>query len=48
VLGRWFGYGRLRIVDAGGMMHRLPPVGSIGVFARAVSRRERRGVGRRG
>ena len=47
MLGRWLGYGRLRVVDEMGTTHLFPPLGEI-ALRNAVERRERRSRGRRG
>jgi hypothetical protein len=47
-VGRRLGYGYLRIVDDTGATHVLPPIGDLGVWRAAVSRRDRRPSSRRG
>jgi hypothetical protein len=46
-LGRWLGYGRLRVVDEHGTTHLFPPLGEAALRT-AVAQRERRTRGRRG
>ena len=46
LLGRWLGYGRLRVVDEHGTTHLFPPLGDA-VLRKTVARRERRARGRR-
>jgi hypothetical protein len=48
LLGRWLGYGRLRVVDEAGAAHLFPPVGDVDTLRVAVERRDRRSSGRRG
>ena len=47
LMGRWLGYGRLRIVDEAGTTHVFPPLGEAALGV-AVTRRERQSRGRRG
>ncbi len=47
-VGRRLGYGRLRVVDAAGIAHVLPPVGDVAALRNAVAQRSRRAGSRRG
>lgn len=48
LLGRWLGYGRLRVVDDAGAAHLFPPLGDVDALRDVVGRRDRRFQGRRG
>jgi hypothetical protein len=48
VVGRWLGYGRLRLVDAHGTTHVLPALGDVEGLRGVVAQHHRRTQGRRG
>ena len=48
LLGRVFGYGQVRVVDADGVEHLFPPIGASANLTRALGPSDRRGSSRSG